>query len=153
MEALGRFVWVKIFGLFQILNSNAMKKNSFLFLCAALSTLFSCTLDVDFDGKDSRPRISTIVYGDNADGSVSQDGLLSVEIEVEDHDGIASVRIRIPELNIDFFTRNRADNEYWNIKQTFEANEINNDSSGTVYITLTDTEGNSYSRSVRFSIK
>lgn len=136
-----------------VINSNDMKKYIF-FLSLFISVVsVSCSLSLDIDGADSEGRLVMEVQGSNSDGSVSEGGYLDLKVSASDADGIQSLRIEIPALGIDFFTSmnpNKVDQE---INQTFYAEVIDWNQPNVIWVTLTDDNQNSYSKTIRFNSK
>ncbi len=130
-----------------------MKKMKISGIMGLLILLSSCSLTVDLDDQDEVGSISATVLGDNSDGSVSLGGYLDLEISAFDRDGIASIRVEIPALNIDYLTNSNASLYDQKISQTFVVNEIDSNESAIVYLTLTDKEGYRYTRTIAFTIK
>lgn len=66
----------------------------------------------------------------------------------EDRDGISKIWLRIPSINVDQEFTNHSNNEHWEINQTFNIDTINFDLPKEIYVTLVDTDGFEYSRTV-----
>ena len=130
-----------------------MKKRKTIF-CATLLALLgsSCSLTLDIDGDDEPARLSVSAKGNNSDGSVSEGGYLDLDVTAADQDGISSIRIEIPALNVDFLTNSNSRLPDQKISQTFNVNEIDLNEPNTVFVTLIDEEGNSYTKTVAFVI-
>ena len=124
-------------------------KNS-LFLIGLLF-FTSCSLTVDVDDEDELARISASAIGDNPNGTVSEDGYLDVTVNAFDRDGIASIRIEIPAINVNFLTTTSAYKSTQSIEQTYEINELNTSIAKTIEVTVIDNEGNAYNKSLAFA--
>ena len=122
-----------------------------LSLMSVLLFFNSCSLTVDVDEEDERGRIAVSALGNNSNGSVSIGGYLDLEVRVFDRDGVASVRIEIPAINVDFLTQINSSESTQKINQTFTVNEVDSNESKTIFVTLTDKEGNSYTKTIAFA--
>ena len=122
-----------------------------LSLMSVLLFFNSCSLTVDVDEEDERGRIAVSALGNNSNGSVSIGGYLDLEVRVFDRDGVASVRIEIPAINVDFLTQINSSESTQKINQTFNVNEVDSNESKTIFVTLTDKEGNSYTKTIAFA--
>ena len=127
-----------------------MKTIKILSLLSLVLTFSACSLTVDIDENDELGKISARVIGDNADGSVSVGGYLDIEVTVFDRDGIAAIQIEIPAIMVDFLTSMDTYENTGKITQSFNVNDIDATAPKTIYITLTDKEGNSYTKTIPF---
>lgn len=128
-----------------------MKTIKILTLVSLLFAFNSCSLTVDIDDLDELGRINASATGDNSDGSVSVGGYLEVEVSVFDRDGISTIQIEIPAINIDFLTSIKTSEYTGKITQSFNVNEIDANKSKTIFITLTDKDGNRYTKTISFN--
>lgn len=130
-----------------------MKTVKFLSLISMYLVFGSCSLTVDVDDQDELGRITASVLGDNSDGSVSVGGYLDVEVNVFDRDGIASIQIEIPALNIDVLINSDSYESSQKINQTFSINEVDSNESRIIWVTLTDKDNNRYTKTIAFAVK
>jgi len=130
-----------------------MKTIKILSLVSVLFLFFSCSLTVDVDDEDEFGRITASAIGDNSDGSVSLGGYLDLEVSVFDRDGIASIRIEIPSINVDFLTNINSSASTQSISQAFNVSEIDSSETKTIFVTLTDKDGNRYTKTIAFATK
>lgn len=113
----------------------------------------SCSLTVDVDDEDELGRITASAKGSNSDGTVSEAGYLDLEVNAFDRDGIASIRIEIPALNVNFLTTINAAESTQKINQTFNVVAIDSSQSKTIFVTLVDNDGNSYTKTLAFATR
>lgn len=130
-----------------------MKTFKILFALLGFTFLTACSITVDTDDEDELGRITANAIGNNTDGTLSDDGTLDVEVVVFDRDGIASVRIEVQALQIDFLTTINSNENTQKINQTFTNVSINETQTKIILITLTDNEGNSYTKTVAFGTR
>lgn len=130
-----------------------MKKVKILSFVWMLFFFNACSLSVDIDDEDELGRITASALGSNLDGTVSVGGYLDLEVNVFDRDGIASIRVEIPAINVDFLTNIDSHNSAQKINQSFIVNEIDSNESKTIFVTLSDKDGNSYTNTIAFAIK
>lgn len=130
-----------------------MKNLKHLLALFILVLITSCSLTVDVDDEDELAKISATAIGNNRDGTVSEGGFIDLEIDIFDRDGVQSVRIEIPAINIDFSTNISKRSNEQNIRQSFNVDEIDNAAPKLIYLTITDYDGNVYDRSLNFSVK
>lgn len=111
----------------------------------------ACSVDVKIN-EDTQGVINITTKGNNPDGTVSQNGYLEINVDGKDADGIKSISIEIPSLNIDFIIDKYSGDEHWKIKQTF--NVVNSVDTGvySIYVILKDKDGNEYSKTVTFRV-
>jgi len=128
-----------------------MKTIKILTLVSLLFAFNSCSLTVDVDDLDELGRINASATGDNSDGSVSVGGYLEVEVSVFDRDGISTIQIEIPAINVDILTSMNTSEYTGKITQSFNVNEIDASKSKTIFITLTDKDGNRYTKTISFN--
>lgn len=117
-------------------------------LIGCLGIQNSCTLEASFEPGGYRSKLSIKAIGNNSDGSISEGGYLAVRVVGEDRDGISKIWLRIPSINVDQEFTNHSNNEHWEINQTFNIDTINFDLPKEIYVTLVDTDGFEYSRTV-----
>jgi len=125
-------------------------KNLRILLLAALivSAFASCDkteLDLNY--------IIVDLEGDNADKSVSANGILNLAMTARDGDGVESVRIEIPVLNVDLFLEDNTGDKKWKINRDFEVINVVEVGRYDVTITVTDLLGNEYIEDEKFRIK
>lgn len=130
-----------------------MKRLKFLTSLFFLSIMFSCSVTIDNDDEDELGRITASAKGDNPDGTVSDMGFIDLEVTVFDRDGIATVRIEVPAVNVDFVTAVSSFETTQKISQTFNVGIIDSSISKTILVTLMDNDGNTYSKTLAFAIK
>ena len=130
-----------------------MKTTKHLSYLLFLFFSISCSLTVDVDDEDELGKISANAIGDNSDGTVSEDGYLDLEVDVFDRDGIGSIRIEIPALNVNFLTTINSFKSSQKVNQTFEVNNIDMTQPKTIFVTLIDNDGNSYTKNLAFETK
>ncbi|MFK7813708.1 MAG: hypothetical protein AB8B59_14535 [Maribacter sp.] len=130
-----------------------MKNLKHLLQLFALILITSCSLTVDVDNEDELAKISASAVGNNRDGTVSEGGFIDLEVDIFDRDGVQSVRIEIPALNIDFSTNISNRSNKHNIRQSFNVDEIDNAAPKLIYLTITDYDGNVYDRALNFSVQ
>jgi len=125
-------------------------KNLRILLLAALmiSALASCDkaqLDVNY--------IKIDIEGDNADKTVSANGTLNVAMTARDGDGIESIRIEIPVLNVDLLLEDNTGDKKWKINRDFEVADVVEVGKHDVLITVTDLLGTEYLEDEDFRMK
>lgn len=131
-----------------------MKKIIIVINLVVCLTLFSaCTLEASFEPGGYKSKLSVRVDGNNDNGSISEGGYLSLKIIGEDYDGISHIDLRIPAINIDQEFTNYSNNEHWEINQTFNVDTIDFSVSREIYVTLTDNDGDIYSRTFRLKVE
>jgi len=97
--------------------------------------------------------ITLDVKGNNEDQTVSASGVLNVKINAEDTDGIESIRLEIPILNVDLMLEDQVIIEKWQINRNFEVGDIATTGVFEVTMILTDRKGEEYMRDQKFTIK
>ncbi len=130
-----------------------MKIVKIWWLASILFFLNACSLTVDIDDEDEQGKITANAIGSNSDGTLSLGGNLDVEISVFDRDGIASIQIEIPALNIDVLINSDTSVSSQKVYQSFTINEIDSNVSKIIYVTLTDNDNNSYTKTIAFAVK
>lgn len=130
-----------------------MKNLKHLLPLFVLLLITSCSLTVDVDDEDELAKISATAIGNNRDGTVSEGGFIDLEIDIFDRDGVQSVRIEIPAINIDFSSEIRNRNNEQKIRQSFNVDQIDSSALKFIYLTITDYDGNIYDRTLSYSVK
>ncbi|MET2983626.1 hypothetical protein [Aureibaculum conchae] len=128
-----------------------MRKHSLLVLFFLAVLINACSVDVKIN-EDTQGVINITTKGDNSNGTVSRNGYLEIDVEGKDADGIKSISIEIPLLNIDFIIDNHSGNESWKINQTFNIVDSVETGVYSVYVILKDRDGNEYSKTITFKI-
>lgn len=128
-----------------------MKKYNLLAMLFFIVLISACSVDVKIN-EDSQGIIKISTKGNNPNGTVSKNGYLEIDVEGKDPDGIKSISIEIPSLNIDFIIDNHSDNESWKINQTFNIVDSVETGVYSVYVILKDRDGNEYSKTITFKI-
>ena len=128
-----------------------MRKHSLLVLFFLAVLISACSVDVKIN-EDTQGVINITTKGDNSNGTVSRNGYLEIDIEGKDADGIKSISIEIPSLNIDFIIDNHSGNESWKINQTFNIVDSVETGVYSVYVILKDKDGNEYSKTITFRV-
>lgn len=130
-----------------------MKKIVFTtLLLGSLCIQNSCTLEASFEPGGYSGKLSISATSNNSDGSISTGGYLTIRIVGEDYDGISQIELRIPSINVDQEFTNYANNERWEINQTFHIEAIDFDSPRKIYVTLIDIDGSKYSRTISLKV-
>ncbi|MEX0273096.1 MAG: hypothetical protein AB3N16_01825 [Flavobacteriaceae bacterium] len=129
-----------------------MKKSIVTAYLVSLALLGACTIETSFGSEGYNSKLSVRVNGNHKDGSISEGGYLTLKIIGEDYDGISSIDVLIPAIGVDQEFVNNSRNERWEINQTFQVDTIYADVSREIHVTLTDTDGDIYTKTLRLKV-
>ncbi len=130
-----------------------MIKFKAIFIAILLAFACSCTLVVDVDDDDEAGSLQIEAKGDGPNGAVPIGTALYLTVTAADKDGISSMTITIPELNVATEIMNSEQQHYnWTIDQTFDVPETTTTGLYEITIRLKDKNGNEYSQKRSFRI-
>ncbi len=119
---------------------------------AALLTFFACDVDFDINERDSRSEFSAKVQTVKTTDGPLEKKTLYFELAVEDDDGVSSISVEIPAINVQFSVANSTVSDTMSILYTFDIDDNINIDIGTIYITLIDDNNNRYKKQYNFTI-
>ena len=119
-------------------------------LFTTIFLIVSCDVDFDINERDSKADIFANIWTTKTDNGVIQKSTLHLDLMVRDSDGVSSIFIYIPLLDVQFSSQNSSFSDKMNILYDLEIDSSLNSNKGIIYITVLDREDKSYEKQYDF---